>query len=638
MDRFYGFDLGDAESAVARLNKKDQTVPEILPVHDAKSFITAYAQLKDGTLLIGEGACYAPDAVIRKDRFKSRFLTNPVDVRKDITSFAAGVLGELYTTAALIKGEDSCFYIGCPAGWDKTAREEYRMIFEKAGYPPVKIISESRAALVSACQSKHLQIGYDILNKPVLVVDIGSSTTDFAYIMGGKEVELKTGGEVFLGGGIMDEILLEEALNDSGNEKKIRKIFEESEPWHSYCDFAARRLKEKYFSDEDYWKTSECIQTVNIHYGLFPVKLTLKMNAQIADKLLNKKVKRLDNRSFKEVFLESLNQAKADISEREPELIFLTGGVSKLPAIRTWCREAFPDAVVISGTEPEFSVANGLAYCGRIDEELREFKAEINQLISSSIVEKIVERRINELYHTCVEEMVDPILENVAFPIVERWRRGTIEKLSDIDALMQEEIDQYLHTDDARQLLAKPVSSWLKNIAYELEDHTMPICIRHNVPYSALSLNTYLSLSDLEVKVEARNLFAVKEITWLIDTTVSIIIGLLCGGSGIAMIANGLPGIVAGAVISLMILALGKDKMQEVLLNSRIPRPLRMAIPKTYLKARLDVISSEVKDNLLKMLEEEKNEEITERLVKELSQQIETCLIKMAEVVEIPLG
>ena len=32
MERFYGFDLGDAESAVSRLQKKEQSVPEIIPV------------------------------------------------------------------------------------------------------------------------------------------------------------------------------------------------------------------------------------------------------------------------------------------------------------------------------------------------------------------------------------------------------------------------------------------------------------------------------------------------------------------------------------------------------------------------------------------------------------------------------
>lgn len=637
MDRFYGFDLGDAESAVTRMDKNTDSVPQVLTVRDVKSFITAYALLRNGDLLIGEEACYHPDAMRRRERFKSRFLTDP-ESSKDVTSFASGVLGELYQSGQLIKDNESCFYIGCPAGWDRTAREEYRMIFEKTGFPPARIISESRAALVSACQSRHLQVGYDILNKPVLVVDIGSSTTDFAYIMGGREVELKTGGEVFLGGGIMDEILLEESLKLSSNEKKIRKIFEENDPWHSYCDFAARRLKEKYFSDEAYWKENECTQSVSIHAGMLPVKLVLRCDEKIASKLLNGKSERLAGKSFKEVFLDSLHQAKDAITEKQPELIFLTGGVSKMAVIREWCRQVFPDAVVITSGEPEFSVASGLAWCGKIDEDLRQFKEEIARLVESSTVEKLVESHINELYHEAVEAMVEPILEHVALPVAERWRTGQIEKLAEIDAIMQKEIDSFLHTDEARALLTKPVAKWLKTVSYELEEYTMPICVKYNVPYSALSLNSFLSMSDIEINVEAKSLFAVSEITWLIDATVSIVIGLLCGGGGVALIANGLPGIVAGAVVSLLILALGKEKMQEMLLNSRIPNPMRRIIPRSYLKARMDVISTEVKNNLYSKLEQEKNDEITDRLVKEISKQIETCLAEMAEVVEIPLG
>jgi hypothetical protein len=45
-----------------------------------------------------------------------------------------------------------------------------------------------------------------------------------------------------------------------------------------------------------------------------------------------------------------------------------------------------------------------------------------------------------------------------------------------------------------------------------------------------------------------------------------------------------------------------------------------------------------VKNSLYEKREQEKNEEITERLVKEVSMLIETCLAIMAEVVEIPLG
>ena len=266
MDRFFGFDLGDAESAVARLEKEEQNVPEMLTIVGEQSFITAYARLTNGELLVGEKACYADDVVKRKIRFKSRFLTDRGSA-EDIKSFAAGVLGELYGNGDLIKNEDCSFYIGCPAGWNKNTREHYREIFEGAGYPPAKIISESRAAMVSACQSKHLQIGVDILSKPVLVVDIGSSTTDFAYIMGGKEVEMQTAGEVVLGGGIMDEILLMESVEASGfSRKKIQGVLDASDAWKNYAEFAARRLKEKYFSDEDYWATHECKETVVMHY------------------------------------------------------------------------------------------------------------------------------------------------------------------------------------------------------------------------------------------------------------------------------------------------------------------------------------------------------------------------------------
>ena len=65
---------------------------------------------------------------------------------------------------------------------------------------------------------------------------------------------------------------------------------------------------------------------------------------------------------------------------------------------------------------------------------------------------------------------------------------------------------------------------------------------------------------------------------------------------------------------------------------------IRRVIPKSYLKARMGSISKQVKENLYEKLEQEKNQQISQRLVKEISTQIESCLTKMAEVVEIPLG
>ena len=636
MERFFGFDLGDAESAVSVLKKEKGDTPRILNIRGASSFITAYARLKNQELVIGEEACYNPDAVERKLRFKSHFLTDR-ESENDVRRFAAGVLGELYQNGDLIQNEDCCFYIGCPAGWDRIARERYRVIFERLGYPPVRIISESRAALVSACQSKYLQVGYDILSHPVLVVDIGSSTTDFAYIAGGREVELQTAGEVFLGGGIMDEILLEESLAASPDEKALRAVFEKSEPWRSYCEFAARRLKEKYFSDEAYWKEHDCLENVRIWYDT-PLNLTLRMNEETADRQLNKKSARLDGRSFHEVFVSSLKETRKHITGDLPELIFLTGGVSRLSLIADWCREVYPEAVTITEGQPEFSVSRGLSYCGRIDEEIRDFQKDLNDLKDSTTVEKIVAKNINDLYTRAVDTLTGPIIENCVLPVIDRWRDGEIKRLSDIDGILEKEIEAWLHTDEARQLLVKPVGSWLKPVAYELEEYTVPICVKHNVPYRALSLTSYLKLTDIDIHLDTKNVFAVEETTWMIDTIVSILVGLLCGGSGIVLIAEGLPGIIAGAVISLMVLFLGKDRMQEALLHVNVPMPVRKMLPRRYFHSRVEKLTDDVRGSFYESLEKEKNEEISDRMVQEISSQIEDCLSNMAKIVEIPLG
>ena len=45
-----------------------------------------------------------------------------------------------------------------------------------------------------------------------------------------------------------------------------------------------------------------------------------------------------------------------------------------------------------------------------------------------------------------------------------------------------------------------------------------------------------------------------------------------------------------------------------------------------------------MKKRLYEDLENEKSDIISERIVREISEQIEQCLTKMAEVVEIPLG
>lgn len=639
MERYYGFDLGDAESAVALLEGGDSRQPEILEVAGARSFITATARMMNGEVRIGESACYDTNAVERKLRFKSRFLTDP-ESSKDIRLFASGVLGEVFRGEDPAK-TDAAFYIGCPAGWDKEARENYRKIFVSCGYPPLKIVSESRAAMIAACQSKHLQVGYDILSKPVLVVDIGSSTTDFAYVSSGQEIALQTAGEVRLGGGLMDELLLERAVAASRDRDAIRKVFEKSPAWKSYCEFAARRLKESYFADEEYWKTHECLKTVHI-FSDRDLTLRLSMDGKTAGELLEGASPSLGGKSFAAVFRQSLSEIRTKLEHEEgaplPELLFLTGGVSRMREIRDMCASAFPEAIAVTAAEPEFSVARGLAWSGQIDENVRQFRAEVKDLVDSQTVENIVATHVDDLYRKIVDALVEPILENAAMPVFDRWRRGDIDRLSDIDGELSKEIDRYLHTDEAQALLRKPVTEWLKPVAFALEEYTMPICVRHRVPYRSLSLTSYLALSDIEIHIDTKDVFALNQISWLMDAIISLIVGAICGGSGIALISSGISGILAGVIGSLLVLLLGREKMQEAFMNWKIPLSLRKLVTRRQIESRIGKMTDEIRENFYQSLETEKNDEISSRLVTELSGQIDSCLTHMAQIAEMPLG
>ena len=159
-----------------------------------------------------------------------------------------------------------------------------------------------------------------------------------------------------------------------------------------------------------------------------------------------------------------------------------------------------------------------------------------------------------------------------------------------------------------------------------------------STPYTALSLRSYLSVSDIDIKVNAKELFAINEMTILIDSIVTALLAILMSTLSFIPFFADPSGIMVGIITSIVVLFLGKDKMQEKMLSADIPKPMRKLVPKSAFSSRMDNISADVKEAFYKSLEQEKNDEISQRMVEEISTQIQHTLVKMAEVVEIPLA
>ena len=547
---YWGFDLGDGESAIARTGPSENAYPEIISVDGKKVTITVWAVMKNGEVRIGESAARSASAAVRSAaRFKRRFLDAQSDSAALVRDFSARVFESLRGSGALTGGEKSnVVYIGCPAGWDQDARSRYQHIFETIGFPSPQVVSESRAVMVGAIQSNSVRDYVDLRSHSVLVIDIGSSTTDFAYIDKGKETEVHTGGEVALGGGIMDEVLLEASIKASPKSAALQTVLLESESWRVDCELHARRLKEKYYSLSPKERTpEECSESLLITYD-DPLILDLIMDETMSQRLTEEPCTQLGGKSFREVFCAGLRQVRESIGETVPELLFLTGGVSRMDCIRTWCREIFPEAVIYVDQEPEFSVARGLSWCGKIDDELMHFRAEVDALIASNIVEEIVSRHLTALYKTSLEALIDPLLEHAVKPVLLEWQSGKID--------------------------------WLLQISDELEQYTSEICRRYHVPDRSLGISSGLTASDFHIleKIDARDILSGDSLTWtavFVESVISILIAMLCGGSGVVLISEGPVGMLIGFILSFLVLVvshiMGKKAIDEKLMNANLP-------------------------------------------------------------------
>ena len=697
--QYWGFDLGDGESAVARVGSGESRFPEIVEVDGKKIVITVWAVMANGEVRIGENAARSAAAAVRSAaRFKRRFLDAQSDSAALIRDFSARVFEALRGSGDLVGGEMSnSVYVGCPAGWGATDRERYQRIFETLGFPAPHVVSESRAVMVGAVQSNSVRDYVDLRTKSVLVVDIGSSTTDFAYIDKGKEAEIHTGGEVALGGGIMDEVLLAECVKASPNARALKETLDESESWRVDCELHARKLKEKYYSLPPEDRDEECGESLLITYDQ-PLILDLTMNEKMARRLTDAPCAQLGGRSFRDVFCDGLRLVRQSIGETPPELLFLTGGVSRMEEIKGWCREIFPEAVIYTDSEPEFSVARGLAWCGRIDDDLARFRTDVDALIESNVVEEITSRRLNSLYRTVLDHLLDPLMEQAVKPVLLDWRNGEIEKLKDMETVLQDRIKVFLYSDSAKECLYRPITDWLLGLSDELEQHTSRICRKYHVPERSLGISSALSASDFRLleKIDARDVLSGDSLTWtavFVDSVISIIVAMLCGGSGIVLISEGPIGMLIGFILSFLVLvvshAMGKKAIDEKLMNMNLPLAIRRIAlsnarlqiegprlgwfsalksgasgllgdgktepeeKKTHIlphirftdgsgisEKRLQEIRNRIKSSYELLFSGSDNEELrtlNSRMSREISDQIEKRLKELAEQVEIPL-
>ncbi|MBO5500929.1 MAG: hypothetical protein J6A48_02805, partial [Clostridia bacterium] len=387
MEEYYiGVDIGDGETSVAMLTEH-MVAPVTLPLGYANhSILSAVGLLvpkqnsvqpgiplppnMQPQIIIGDNVQLLANVKERRVRFKSQFLSGKVN--EDVRRFAKGLHQAIQQYSGISSDSSRIHYVlGCPNGakWTDDQREAYAAVVGKE-LPVAKIpIGESRAAFLYTHYSGALDVSPEMLKGSVLVVDMGSSTTDLAYVVAGKDKTqtMKEFGEAFLGGGMIDEAILDYAIEHNNYCEQIKAFFQRVPTARTCCELVARKVKEQYFTALSKNAPAEFVQSEVVYYGTtaaMKTSLKIKANNKIIDYVLNlrkpveqkKNAENAENAannepqetlpSFLETLDELLKQAVELTKDEPPKLIILTGGASRMNFVRKHIQQHFPDAFI----------------------------------------------------------------------------------------------------------------------------------------------------------------------------------------------------------------------------------------------------------------------------------------------------
>jgi len=600
----FGFDLGDGESAVAWMRAGSPVAPQMIEIAGRKSFLTALGEHPKLGDLIGEQALLV-DADRLSVRFKGKFLTHPI-AASQIEAFARAVLKALHDSDKVENLETSAFFVGCPSGWREGDRVRYKKLFERAGLKNVEVISESRAAFMFVRESGELRTTRATLDKPTLIVDAGSSTTDFTFVEG-LEARPLDFGECF-GGGLIDQMLLEFNLRRSPNEARIREIFRECPPYRARCELETRKVKEQYFARGAAGGARfsvPCESSVKIYYDDPPLSLDLAASDEDMEAVLNHPSPALQGRTVLEAFRSGFDRARALLKDTLPAVVLLTGGASRMGFITDFAREIFPDALLLRGAEPEFAIARGLCYALNIDIRARSFRDDVAALIASGDIARAIAGQLPSLYKRVAPIIASAVVDDCAPQAFRWWKRGEIDTIDALGDEIAQLVAEDVASGEARKRLEQAAAEWVPSLKPALEALTDPICARHGLPPATLRLPPAFYVSAGELDLETRGgMLDLSLAQTAVDLAVASIAGALLGGGGVALLMAGPAGFALSFALGFAASRIGTTLMKPLLNRAEIPLLMRSAFSERLYRAGLERKRAKLEEGVLDQLHE----------------------------------
>ena len=599
---YFGIDIGDGETAVSYVVQGTNAFPSVLEIQGETNMPTAISITNSGECLIGSSAKRVNANISSLNvRFKSRFLFDE-KARTWMERFARALRERIQATGHMTDMHAARIYIGCPSGWDEAMQETYLSIMRQAGFENVTIAKESRAAMLYAREASELRLTMDQLLKPFLIIDSGSSTTDFTYVY---KKSIADWGEVALGGGVLDELLLDYNLQHGEIDPQGVQVIEKEPLLRANAELLAREVKELYFDAKRRGDDlTYPIEKAEKYYVNPPVRVTISCATEIMDELLDSPCQQFNGKSYKGFFKSQLTEKKRKLPA-EPETVLLTGGASQMDFIETITQEVFPKAQVHLGVGPEFAIAHGLCLMQRTHENCKNFQQDVQDMIQSDAIENVVQDRLPELFQQLVPIVMNHILEVIIPQVFGDWQDGTLLTIKLMMQKLEAECKRMIREPAVVQQMKPITANWLQELRPTIEAITTPICIKNGIEPARLSLPNFFDVK-IGAPISSGDIINLDFIETIV-TVVAVIVGAtICGGAGTALIAAGPGGWIAGALLALLIVVaaskLGKDAALDFLYSMEIPVFIRKLVSQKSLLKKLHNQEKKITDDITRDL------------------------------------
>ena len=581
-----GFDLGHGETALARTRRNAGGEPTPLEICGSRSIVTAVGRDGDGRIVIGRDVVtFSSNLVETYTRFKHSTLDAHPAAGKATRLFVRGVCDHLIESGQVARPDQAFFLVGCPSGWGQRVQSLYQAVLEQGGLKNVRVVPESRAAFLHARESRELSSSQ--LAGRVLLIDIGSSTTDFTFSenLNARPVEYGHTDIGDIGGGLLDQAIFEYSIATQNNASAVSSFLERNPGKRAEVDLKCRDAKHEYFNEKQ-GSGREVWQAVRLERGL---QLEISLDDAAMERIKNAPMAELGGRSFVAAFADRLSHVAQQIGGL-PDYIVITGGAARMQFVVDLIGKAFPNVRTIRGSEPELAVAKGLAWFGRSQLRSQAFQKDVEDLIAGAKLNDVVSRNIEDLFSRLAENLATALINRVLRDEIMAWRSGSTATLLDMEARAKQRMEAFLQSDAAREMVSGTTREWFEEIRSQVQALTDPICLKYHLPTSVLEISpdTHFSTkapltSDLS-GVVADDL---DQFGTVINAVVATVSGMVLGGATIALLHIPVLGHVLTGIGVFVALMIGKEAMREQVKGWTIPSFLRRLVTEGKIDSKL---------------------------------------------------